>query len=365
MAKITKRKDGRYLINVYIGSVNGRAKYKSVYGKTPVEVRNKAALVRVEHNKGIDILSGDNSTFNFWADMWLKKIKMNTTNEWYKLLEQRTRLWISAFNNYPITKIKTVDCENVLFDLSKHNPNFHNKKPSDRTIKYYTNIITRIFDFCVQNQVLTFNPAKYITKPKGTKNSVREPITNDEIKYFLNTPHKLQTACLIMIYTGLRRGEIAALKWSDINLKNRLLTINKSFDFKSNKIKTPKTVSGNRIVPIPNTLYNHLSELNPNGNNLILSNEDNTVIREKRWNSLFNNYIKIICDKYNVKFNTSAHRLRHTYCTLLFEAGIDVLTAKKYMGHSDIQTTMKIYTHLRDCQEQKSIEKLNDYLDNI
>ena len=59
---------------------------------------------------------------------------------------------------------------------------------------------------------------------------------------------------------------------------------------------------------------------------------------------------------------TTAHCLRHTYCTLLYESGIDVLTAKVYMGHSDIQTTLGIYTHLRKEKEQGTVEKLDAYL---
>ena len=65
---------------------------------------------------------------------------------------------------------------------------------------------------------------------------------------------------------------------------------------------------------------------------------------------------------HNVTIETSAHCLRHTYCTILYEAGVDVLTAKELMGHADITTTMGIYTHLREEREKKSITKLDDYL---
>ncbi|MGP1544147.1 MAG: tyrosine-type recombinase/integrase [Candidatus Fimenecus sp.] len=366
MAKITKRKDGRYLINVYVGSVDGKAKYKSVYGKTPVEVRNKAALIRVEYNKGIDILSGDNSTFNFWADMWLKKMEPLSTYEWFKVLSVRTEFWKKALNNLPINKISTIDCENILNNLKRHNPNNHNRIPSNKTIAEYANIITRIFDFCVQNQVLTFNPAKYITKPKGSKKNIREPLTDEQIKYFVNTPHKLQTACMIMIFAGLRKGEVLALKWEDINFENKTITVNKALNYRNSKIvKNPKTVSGNRQVPIPDNLILFLKPLN-NNKGLIFTDENKNALSQSKWNTLFNNYLKEIQIKYNdMNFKTSAHCLRHTYCTLLYEAGVDVLTAKKYMGHSDLQTTLKIYTHLRDTHEQKSIEKLNNYINNI
>ena len=75
-----------------------------------------------------------------------------------------------------------------------------------------------------------------------------------------------------------------------------------------------------------------------------------------------NAYMKKICDKYGVEFRTTAHCLRHTYATILYEASIDELTACKLMGHADIKTTMKIYTHLREEHEARNITKLDEYL---
>ena len=85
-------------------------------------------------------------------------------------------------------------------------------------------------------------------------------------------------------------------------------------------------------------------------------------ITNSNWNSQWKSYLNTIRKKYNIEFETSAHCLRHTYCTILYEAGIDVLTAKELMGHSDISTTMGIYTHLRQEQEKRSLTKLDEYL---
>ena len=209
---------------------------------------------------------------------------------------------------------------------------------------------------------MEFNPANYITLPQAQQKQIREAITNEQINCFWETPHHLQTAALIMIYAGLRRGELCALTWNDIDFKKNTITVNKAINFKNDgKIKPPKTNAGFRIIPMPELLANYLKTLPQNS--LQVVNKNGVPFTNSTWNSNWKNYISTIKNKYNLSdFETSAHCLRHTYCTILYEAGVDVLTAKELMGHADISTTMGIYTHLRQEREQKSIVKLDNYL---
>lgn len=356
-----KRADGRIAVQVYIGTIDGKRKYKTVYGKTQKEAEAKADEIRVELSKGITCLSGENKTFSFWARAWLRKIEKTATPEWLRTCSVRTQPWVDALGSADITKITTFELDNVINDIRNCNP--YTQKPSSRkTLVEYRNVVTRIFEFCIQNRVTEFNPANYITLPQAQQKQIREAITNEQINYFWETPHYLQTAALIMIYAGLRRGELCALTWNDIDFKKNAITVNKAVNFKNDgKIKPPKTNAGFRIIPMPAILADYLKALPQNSLQVIT--KDGVPFTNSTWNSNWKNYITTIRNKYNLQdFETSAHCLRHTYCTLLYEAGVDVLTAKELMGHADISTTMGIYTHLRQEREQKSIVKLDNYL---
>lgn len=365
MEKIKKRKDGRYCINVYTGTVNGKPQYKSVYGKTQKEAKEKALQIKLSKAQGMNILSGDQKAFSWWADAWLRYIESKTTDDWFDTLNSRTQFFIKFFNSASIDKINKIDCEDALDVIAKHNPNNFGKPASKKTVKEYKNILERIFKFCIDNRVLTFNPVNDIKiSETDVPTSIRTPLTNKEISLIWETPHVMQTACLLMIYAGLRRGELCALTWNDIDLKNKTITVNKSANLKRNgELKPPKTKSGYRTIPIPQILLEHLSSLSRD-NLLVINNEGSMFRSDKVWERCFKNYIKTICETHNVEFTTTAHCLRHTYCTLLIEADIDVLTASAFLGHANVETTMKIYAHYREERNKKTVSKFDAYLSN-
>lgn len=355
-----KREDGRIAVQVYLGTVDGKRKYKTVYGKTQKEAEAKADEIRAALAKGIDILSGENKTFEFWAKAWLKNLEKTAVPEWHHICEVRLQAWIKYLGKADISKITTYELDNFIDEIKNCNP--YTQRPSaKKTLIGYRNTVNRVFDFCIQNRVIEFNPANYITIPKAPKTRERKPITDEEINLFWETPHTLQTAVLIMIYAGLRRGEVLALTWNDIDFKNNTISVNKAVNFKNNGIiKSPKTEAGYRNIPMPKILADHLKEVPKNTIQVCTLN--GFPITNSNWYSQWKSYLNKINRTHNVTIETSAHCLRHTYCTILYEAGVDVLTAKELMGHSDISTTMGIYTHLREEREKKSITKLDEYL---
>ncbi len=353
-----QRKDGRYCINVYLGKVDGKPKYKSVMGKTPAEVNKKAAELRVKYGLGVNL--SDSKSFNIWAERYLAQVEQTATADWYKLQCTRAKVWQDEFGDISVEKILPADCQDILNDIAKSNPYFPRKTTAYKTLVMYRDILINIFDYCLQNRILTFNPANYLVIPKTANKGKRNAITDAEIKAIWNTDHVLRTACLISIYCGLRRGEIAALTWNDIDLKNNVINVNKAVNPKDNTIKLPKTAAGIRSVPIPEPLRVYLGTVKKDGI-LVLSNEGRQFTNndwQVKWDSLCNQIYR----EQGIDLDATFHCLRHTYCTLLYEAGIGALEAKDLMGHSDIQTTLGIYTHLDKTKRNKSIAKLNDYL---
>lgn len=178
-----------------------------------------------------------------------------------------------------------------------------------------------------------------------------------------------------MLYTGLRRGELTALSWSDVDLTAKTITVNKSYSYKAKSLKSTKTAAGTRIVPIPDVLADYLREL-PKTSMLVFPNKDGSYMSDTSWQKLWDSYMRVLNRKYG-NFIGSAdkrkalpmvidtftpHCLRHTYATMLYDAGVDVLTAKEFLGHSDIKTTLSIYTHLSAEKSKTDIGKLNQYL---
>lgn len=345
------RPDGRYQGKVLVGVVDGKQKYRYVYAKTKKELEDKLAVLRVEIGKGADLTQP--MELSFWIDRWLQRTAQTQTEEWHAVCAVRAAYWKDRIGREQIDRITTADLEDVLLELAKRNPK--TGKPSGKkTLTEYASIIRRVFALAVQNRVLTFDPSLYITLQKDAPRSRREALTEAQIDAIHNTPHECRLPCLMMIYTGLRLGELAAITWTDIDLDAATVSVAKSYNFKTGAFKTPKTAAGERTVPIPAIL---LPELRAATRTSLLAFPHNgTVWTQGAWKNQFEGYLR------QLGFTTSAHCLRHTYATLLYEAGVDVLTAQHWLGHADSATTMGIYTHLREQKQHAAILQLNAHL---
>ena len=185
-------------------------------------------------------------------------------------------------------------------------------------------------------------------------------------------------AVMIMMYCGLRRGEVLALTWDDIDLDKKILSVNKSVITIKNQpqVKRPKSKAGTREVPIPNFLANVLRDL-PRDYSLVCPDTKGQIMSEtayrRAWNS-YRHYLNINAggrsasrshEKIQVIDNITAHMLRHTYASMLYEAGVDIKSAQRFLGHADIEMTLAVYTHLTKFKEDEAISSLNAHLDKI
>ena len=345
------RADGRYQGKVMIGTVDGKQQYKYVYAKTKKELEDKLAALRVEVGRGADLTQP--MSLSFWIDRWLVRASKTQTAEWHDLCETRAQYWKDAIGKEDVSRITTADLEDVLLALAKENPS--TGKPSSRkTLNEYASLIRRVFALAAQNRVITYDPSQYLPHYKNAPQSRRGPLTDAQIDLISATPHECRLPGLIMLYCGLRFGELAALTWTDIDLPSRTVTVNKSYDFKSHSLKPPKTAAGVRTVPLPEILAVEL--LAAPHDALFVCAHHGQMWTYNAWKHAFSTYTAAL------GFTTSAHCLRHTYVTILYEAGVDVLTAQRWVGHADPRTTMGIYTHLRDQKEQASVAIFNAHL---
>lgn len=269
--------------------------------------------------------------------------------------------------------VKRHHLQRLLNDVGSSTYGPKNKPYSEKTVKEIRSLLYMIFEQATIDEVIPRNPANKLNV-SGTEAVKREALTSEQQKIALKAAETVRIGpiVLLMYYCGLRRGEALALIVNDI--KDSRLIINKQVTYpdvqgqKGRKavLGPPKTKAGVREVPIPKPLSpildNIINETKKNHSLILFQGSDNGYLSyssiKRGWESFENACNKISDGAFG---HVVEHQLRNTYCTNLFEMGVDMLTAQKYMGHDNIETTLKIYTHLREEKEKKSENAVTDW----
>lgn len=342
-----QRADGRYEAKVYIGIEAGKKKYKTVYGTTQKELKQKVAELKISLGKGIDIAA--DMSFKTWADRYLAVQEDKQSAEYLSQITARAEYFKSYFGEIKIDKINPADVEAALRAIAKDNPVTH-KPSAKKTVNGYLSVLRGIFAYALRSRVLTFDPTNGIALPKTPQKARREALTRAQVETIKNTPHEMQIPTLLMLYAGLRVGECIALTWADIDFDNKRITVNKSYNQKSKQMKTPKTDAGTRTVPLLKVLEDYLLAA-PKDSLFVCAHDGVTVkgsFTRGSWEKAMAQYHKLL------GFEFLSHSCRHTFATMLFEADVDEMTAAKIFGHADIGLMRETYTHLREEQELRS-----------
>ncbi|MBR2867830.1 MAG: tyrosine-type recombinase/integrase [Clostridia bacterium] len=377
MPKKQVRSDGRFAIQVYLGKdENGKRKYKTVYGKTQKEAQKKADELRASLGKGIDITK-EKDTFEEWAKLFLSSQKNKLSESEYNTKKKRIEYFYSYIGGVPLKSIKVYQVEEALTDLSKRNP-ATGKPSAHKTIVGYKQVCSQVFKFAIKNRAIEFNPTEFADMPQNAQKSERRALSESERNNIitLSSGHRGKRAAMIAMLAGLRRGEMTALTWNDIDFENNTITVNKSYDFKAKELKLPKTAAGVRVISMPSALSDFLRKESKTSL-YVCPSAKNKMQTLDGWNRMLESFLidlecefgssgrKKHCEPKEVVLTIQPfgwHDLRHTYATILFEAGVDVLTAQYLLGHASADTTMKIYTHLSEAQKARSIVKLDEFL---
>ena len=371
------RPDGRIAVQVYLGMVEGKRKYKVVYGKTQKEANQKAEELKARLRKGMTI-ADDRDSFSAWADFFLVSKSLDVGENQYQLIENRLQYWRRALGGYRIDSIRPMDIEPHVKSLADFNP--HTRKPTAKnTLKAYMQILCGVFDYAIDNRVIEHNPASRIKLPKTAPQAQRRALTTEEQRRVMEFEHRGKTAIMLLMLSGLRRGEATALTWSDIDFNQKTISVTKSYDFKQGKIKPPKNGKP-RTVSVPDILIEYLQTV-PKTSLLVLTGQRGNMMTESAWKRLLESYLFDMNLKYgnfknpHKKFapqktpfvieRFTLHCLRHTFCSMMYNAGVDVLTAQEQMGHSDVKTTLEIYTHLDKARRNSDIEALNNTINKM
>lgn len=168
---------------------------------------------------------------------------------------------------------------------------------------------------------------------------------------------------LTAIYTGMRKAEVQALTWKDIDFLHSTITINKSWDENKKAFKPTKTSTSNRTIKVNRELLKHLADLKANGSTMVFMNGLGTIPTSNALNKCLHRIMNHVGIK---KQNFTFYSLRHVHVAYLIGQGVDVYAISKRLGHSNITTTLRVYSYLIDEYKAKNdtliISKLADLL---
>jgi integrase len=369
-AKYKKRADGRYLVQILKGyGLDGNPKYKNVYAKTISELEKKVATVRDEIEKGIHIDSSG-LTLEQWAVRWIDLYKQNVAYNTRRMYEIVLKAHIlPALGVYRLRDLKPHHAQELLNKLASDD-----KK---RTAEQVQITLRQLLTQAVKNEYIHRNIMDAV-QPIRCEKPKKRALTEEEISYVLNVdlPLKEKTFVILLLTTGLRRGEALALTPGDIDMKSRKITVNKTVITVKNQMEikeSPKSAAGNRDVPITDELYTYLAQYLPTLKSLILfPTAQNKLMTHTAFRCMWSkimNAMNVAAGGTNGKVRVikiagdiTPHTFRHTFATLLYEAGVDVKAAQYLLGHSSIIVTQDIYTKLSDKKKEVEMSKFNSFM---
>lgn len=231
---------------------------------------------------------------------------------------------------------------------------------SRRTVQLHHDVLNMIFSRAVLHGELSVNPMQTVSIPHGLSATRREVPDDAALRAVMaRTDAPFALFALLCLYCGLRRGEALGLTYEHIDRARAVIHIVQALEFIGNvpEIKAPKTQSGVRTVPIPAVLLPLIPD-QKHGYVFTMADKESPLTKiayRRRWDA----YCK------ELGYEITAHQLRHGYATLLYEAGVPVLSAQRRLGHANASTTMNIYTHLREKADDDATRQMDKYLSEL
>lgn len=320
-------------------------------------------------------------TFYDFANYWLySKLKnqLKPTSFTRKEVTLNNQVF-PIIGNIPIKDITHADIQSMVNELNDKGLSYSTVK------KAYEAVNGCIRDYRIQTGG-GFNPCEGIALPSAKQRDISDvKFFNEEQriaikreatrKYKSGTPvYRLGHCIVLLMYTGLRVGELLGLTWDDIDFDNRTISVNKNavvtkvsdgdeVHYKMITQNSTKTNSGNRIIPMTQEAYNSLMEIYKinSSHKFVMSSSSGTQITPRNINRLFHSILLKSGVVSSDKDLCGVHTLRHTFASMLFQNGCDVKVVSEILGHSDTKITENIYIHVIQGQKVKAIQDIDKY----
>lgn len=370
---IYKRKDGRWEGRYILSkTAAGKAVYKSVYGHSYLETKQKLIELKYiyRHNERKNTANADKLMISAVCYEWLHlkkpQIKESSFIKYVNIVENYIVCHIGSLKLKNITRSKI---EQFLNNLLK-NGGRNKKTLSAKTVSDIFSILKRILEYARHKYKISLCDFKSL-KIRLNKKPVR--ILNKEeykklIKYLLNHLDKINMGILLVLFTGIRIGELCALKYENLLIDEAALVVagtlqriqskNPDTTKKTKVILTaPKSSSSVRKIPIPSLLIPLIKKIYSDKDGFLLTGSKQKFVEPRT----VQNHFRRILHRAKIS-RTNFHILRHTFATQCLLSGMDVKSLSEILGHSNINITLDKYVHPSFEEKKQFIDKLGSLL---
>ena len=366
---IRKRKDGRWEGRYTVGHdpETGKAIIKNVLGKTQAEVKEKLKRA-IEENVGIDYGRAKTYTVGSWLEVWMEnyakvKLRPSTFKTSQGFLSNHIKPQIGSI---PLDKLTTIHIQRFYNNLQKSGrvqrknfPELKDKSLSPRVVRGVHTLLRNCLEQAVAERLILSNPAQGCKLPQLEKKEMKI-LPQEKIGLYLAEAEKrgLLAAFYLELTTGLRRGELLALQWTDLDAESKTLAITKQVNRINGElvVSPPKTRNSVRTLALPQQAVNLLvaeHKKHPRNPYLFPSPKTGTMYDPDAFRRTHDKILKAIGAEH-IRF----HDLRHTFATLSLKSGVDVKTLSGALGHYSAGFTLNTYTHATAQMKQDAADTI-------
>ena len=372
---IRKRSDGRWEGRYTAGynAETGKRIIKNVLGKTQAECKAKMATA-MEAAKGVDVSRADEYTVATWLRSWYDiyakpNVRISTANRYQLMVEQYT---IPRIGSIKLTKLTAHDLQKLykeLMESGRTNRKSGHGNPglSSTTVRSLHLMLHNALNRAVKERLILRNPTEDCIAPKVQKFEM-QILQPEHIKTYLDAADKrgLLPMFYLELVSGLRKGELTALLWSDLDITDKTISVSKQYVKNPNgelTLSRPKTETSVRKVSIPQEAVDLLiAEHKKHPDNPYMF--PSPVTGEMYYpDSVVNLHKKILKDAGlpHIRF----HDLRHTFATLALQNGVDVKTVSSMLGHYDAGFTLRTYTHATRQKQDEAAQTMGSFMAQV
>ena len=368
----------RYKFNLYVGrdeTTGGNIQIKKQGFKSEQEALEAYLNYQLKVVKGEYVpISKRKLRLTDLYDQWVKLYKTTVQESTFVSTEKIFDNHIlKQLGNIYLNKLNVSQCQEAVNIWFKEAP---------KTFKRFVFYASKLINYGITMELIKKNPMKKVILPKLERDNSKftDFYSKNELKVFLRDAKEYNFKYFmffrLLAYSGMRKGECLALEWSDIDFKNKTININKSLASGENNrlyLSPCKNKSSVRLLDMDAQTMEYLKDWRTiqqkemfklgmnflSNDNLVFANTKGTytvLSKPQRWDNA-------ICKKYELR-HIKVHGFRHTHASLLFDAGVSMKDVKERLGHSDITTTMNIYTHVTKKKAKETAMDFANYMES-